>query len=157
MGTPSLDPKCIDLIDVTMEKVLFVCIHNSARSQMAETFLNQLSDGRFAAESAGLEPGELNPVVVEAMQEVGLVLSGNTCDSIDDFLPRAEEFAYVVTVCDETAAERCPTFPGEVKRLHWGFPDPSTFEGSFEDRLDRTRKVRDLIQEQITEWVSSGT
>lgn len=157
MGTPSLDPKCIDLIDVTMEKVLFVCIHNSARSQMAETFLNQLSDGRFAAESAGLEPGELNPVVVEAMQEVGLDLSGNTCDSIDDFLPRAEEFAYVVTVCDETAAERCPTFPGEVKRLHWGFPDPSTFEGSFEDRLDRTRKVRDLIQEQITEWVSSET
>ena len=157
MGTPSLDPKCIDLIDVPMEKVLFVCIHNSARSQMAEAFLNQLSDGRFAAESAGLELGELNLVVVEAMQEVGLDLSGNTCDSIDDFLPRAEEFAYLVTVCDETAAERCPTFPGEVKRLHWGFPDPSTFEGSFEDRLDRTRKVRDLIQERIPEWVSSGT
>ena len=157
MVTPSLDPKCIDLIDIPMEKVLFVCIHNSARSQMAEAFLNQLSDGRFAAESAGLELGELNPVVVEVMQEVGLDLSGNTCDSIDDFLPRAEEFAYLVTVCDETVAERCPTFPGEVKRLHWGFSDPSTFEGSFEDRLDRTRKVRDLIQERITEWVSSGT
>ena len=140
-----------------MGKVLFVCIHNSARSQMAEAFLNQLGKGRFAAESAGLELGELNPVVVEAMQEVGLDLSGNTCDSIDDFLPRAEEFDYVVTVCDETAAERCPTFPGEVKRLHWGFPDPSSLEGSFEDRLDRTRKVRDLIQERITEWVSSGT
>jgi arsenate reductase len=157
MGNPSLDPKCIDLIDVTMEKVLFVCIHNSARSQMAEAFLNQLGKGRFAAESAGLEPGELNPVVVEAMQEVGLDLAVNTCASIDDFLPRTEEFAYLVTVCDETAAERCPTFPGDVKRLHWGFPDPSTFEGSFEDRLDRTRKVRDLIRERITEWVSSGT
>ena len=97
-----------------MKKILFVCIHNSARSQMAEAFLNQFGKGRFLAESAGLEPGKLNPVVVEAMQEVGLDLSGKTCDSIDEFLPRAEEFAYVVTVCDETAAERCPTFPGEV-------------------------------------------
>ena len=140
-----------------MEKVLFVCIHNSARSQMAEAFLNQLGEGRFIAESAGLEPGELNSVVVEAMQEVGLDLSGNTCDSIDDFLPRAEEFNFVVTVCDETAAERCPTFPGSVKRLHWGFPDPSAFEGSFEDRLDRTRAVRDLIQARVAEWLASGT
>ncbi len=157
MVLPSLDAKCIESIDVAMEKVLFVCIHNSARSQMAEAFLNQLGEGRFIAESAGLEPGELNSVVVEAMQEVGLDLSGNTCASIDDFLSRAEEFAYLVTVCDETAAEHCPTFPGDVKRLHWGFPDPSTFEGSFEDRLERTRKVRDLIQERITEWVSFGT
>ena len=140
-----------------MEKVLFVCIHNSARSQMAEAFLNQLGEGRFVAESAGLEPGELNPVVVEAMGETGLDLLGNSCDSIDDFLPRAEEFTFVVTVCDETAAERCPTFPGSVKRLHWGFPDPSSFEGSFEDRLDRTRAVRDLIQARVAEWLSSGT
>ncbi|MBL63785.1 MAG: low molecular weight phosphatase family protein [Opitutae bacterium] len=138
-----------------MRKVLFVCIHNSARSQMAEAFLNQMGEGRFSAESAGLEPGELNPVVVEAMQEVGWDLSGNSCDSIDDFLPRAEEFAYVVTVCDETAAERCPTFPGVVKRLHWGFPDPSSFEGSFEERLERTRKVRDLIKGRIAQWLSS--
>ena len=138
-----------------MRKVLFVCIHNSARSQMAEAFLNQMGEGRFRAESAGLEPGELNPVVVEAMQEVGWDLSGNSCDSIDDFLPRAEEFAYVVTVCDETAAERCPNFPGVVQRLHWGFPDPSSFEGSFEERLERTRKVRDLIKGRIAQWLSS--
>jgi arsenate reductase (thioredoxin) len=140
-----------------MNKVLFVCIHNSARSQMAEAFLNELGEGRFAAESAGLEPGELNPVVVKAMQEVGLDLSGNTCESIDDFLSRTDEFAYVVTVCDETAAERCPTFPGEVQRLHWGFPDPSSFEGSFEARLERTREVRDLIQSRITKWLHSET
>ena len=139
-----------------MKKVLFVCIHNSARSQMAEAFLNQLGEGRFIAESAGLEPGELNPVVVKAMQEVGLDLSGNTCDSIDDYLPRAKEFTFVVTVCDETAAERCPTFPGSVKRLHWGFPDPSALEGSFEDRLDRTRTIRDLIQARVSEWLSTG-
>jgi arsenate reductase len=157
MVFPSLDAKCIESIDVAMEKVLFVCIHNSARSQMAEAFLNQMSEGRFIAESAGLEPGELNPVVVEAMGEVGLDLLGKSCDSIDDFLPRAEEFTFVVTVCDETAAERCPTFPGSVKRLHWGFPDPSAFEGSFEDRLDRTRTVRDLIQARVAEWLASGT
>tara|TARA_B100001964_G_C13833353_1_gene422589 strand:+ start:106 stop:549 length:444 start_codon:yes stop_codon:yes gene_type:complete len=147
----------MESIDDTMEKVLFICIHNSARSQMAEAFLNQLGEGRFAAESAGLEPGELNPVVVEAMREVGLDLSDNSCDAIDDFLPRTEEFGYVVTVCDETAAERCPTFPGQVKRLHWGFPDPSAFEGSLEDRLERTRVVRDMIQARVTEWVSSGS
>lgn len=139
-----------------MKKVLFLCIHNSARSQMAEAFLNQLGEGRFVAESAGLEPGELNPVVVEAMREIGLDLSGNTCDSIDDFLPRAEEFTYLVTVCDETAAERCPTFPSPVNRLHWGFPDPSSLEGSLEDRLDRTRAVRDLIKARVAEWVTLG-
>ena len=147
----------MESIDATMEKVLFVCIHNSARSQMAEAFLNQLGEGRYAAASAGLEPGELNPMVVEAMGEVGLDLSSNSCASIDDFLPRANEFAYVVTVCDETAAERCPTFPAQVKRLHWGFSDPSSFEGSFEDRLERTRVIRDLIKERVAEWVTSGT
>ena len=139
-----------------MKKVLFVCIHNSARSRMAEAFLNQSGEGRYVAESAGLEPGELNPVVVEAMLEVGSDLSGNTCDSIDDFLPMAEEFAYVITVCDETAAERCPIFPGEVKRLHWESPDPSALEGTFEDRLERTRAVRDLIKARVAEWVTLG-
>ncbi|MFP6901898.1 MAG: arsenate reductase ArsC, partial [Opitutales bacterium] len=132
------------------------CIHNSARSQMAEAFLNQMGEDRYVAESAGLEPSELNPVVVEAMHEVGLDLSENTCESIDDFLPREGEFAYVVTVCDETAAEHCPIFPGEVKRLHWDFPDPASFEGTFEDRLDRTREVRDLIRRRVAEWMSFG-
>ena len=138
-----------------MEKVLFVCIHNSARSQMAEAFLNELGECRFEAESAGLEPGKLNPVVIKAMQEVGLDISESTCDAIEDFLPRANEFAYVVTVCDETSAERCPIFPGNVKRLHWGFPDPSSLEGSAEERLARTRKIRDLVRSRIEHWLSS--
>ena len=98
-----------------MQKVLFVCIHNSARSQMAEAFLNKLGDGKFAAESAGIEPGTLNPIVAEAMLEVGFDISTHTCDSVERFIPRAKEFDYLITVCDETAAERCPTFPGEVK------------------------------------------
>ena len=137
-----------------MEKVLFVCIHNSARSQMAEAFLNHLGEDRYIAESAGLEPGELNPVVVSSMAELGLDLSGNTCDSIDGFLAKAEEFSYVVTVCDETAAERCPTFPDSVKRLHWGFPDPSSLRGSESERLNETREIRNLIRRRITEWLS---
>ena len=151
----SLDETVGTTFDTDMERVLFVCIHNSARSQMAEAFLNELGEYRFEAESAGLEPGKLNPVVIEAMQEVGLDISGNTCDAIEDFLPRANEFAYVVTVCDETSAERCPIFPGNIKRLHWGFPDPSSLEGSTEERLARTREIRDLIRARVEQWLSS--
>ena len=151
----SLDEIVYSIFDTDMQKVLFVCIHNSARSQMAEAFLNEVGKECFEAESAGLEPGKLNPVVVEAMQEVGQDISENTCDAIKDFLPRANEFAYVVTVCDETSAECCPTFPSNVKRLHWGFPDPSSLEGSAEERLARTREIRDLIRARIEQWLSS--
>jgi len=138
-----------------MQKVLFVCIHNSARSQMAEAFLNQFGKGRFEAESAGIEPGKLNPIVIEAMQEVGLDISKNTCGSVEHFIPRAQEFAYVITVCDETSAERCPTFPGAVKRLHWGFPDPSTLQVAEEEKLERTREIRDLIRDRVKQWATS--
>ena len=139
-----------------MQKVLFVCIHNSARSQMAEAFLNKLGDGKFAAESAGIEPGTLNPIVAEAMLEVGLDISNNTCDSVEHFMPRREEFDYVITVCDETSAERCPTFPEATKRLHWGFPDPSGLQGTKEEKLNRTREIRDLIEARIDQWVPSA-
>src|ERR1700739_2457803 len=105
-------------------KVLFVCIHNSARSQMAETFLNQICGDHFEASSAGLEPGKLNPVVVEAMQEIGIDISGNQTKSVFDTIKSGKMFQYVITVCDETSAERCPIFPGITKRLHWGFPAP---------------------------------
>ena len=138
-----------------MQKVLFVCIHNSARSQMAEAFLNKLGDGNFTAESAGIEPGTLNPIVAEAMLEVGLDISNNTCHSVERFIPRSEEFDYVITVCDETSAERCPTFPGATKRLHWGFPDPSGLQGTKEEKLNRTREIRDLIKAKIDQWIPS--
>src|SRR5262245_1129908 len=95
-------------------KVLFVCIHNSARSQMAEAFLNQTCGEEFEAHSAGLEPGKLNPVVVEAMREIGVDISRNQTKAVTDFLQ--QPFDYVVTVCDETSAERCPVFPGKTKR-----------------------------------------
>ena len=139
-----------------MQKVLFVCIHNSARSQMAEAFLNKLGDGNFTAESAGIEPGTLNPIVVEAMLELGLDISKNTCDSVERFIPRGEEFDCVITVCDETSAERCPTFRGATTRLHWGVPDPSGLQGTKEEKLNRTREIRDLIEAKIDQWISKG-
>jgi len=134
------------------KRVLFVCIHNSARSQMAEAFLNQICGEEFAAESAGIEPGQLNPIVVEAMREVDLDISNNKTKSVTDFLKSGALFAYVITVCDETSAERCPIFPGVGTRLHWGFPDPSSFQGAREEKLARTREVRDAIKARIQEW-----
>lgn len=134
------------------KKVLFVCIHNSARSQMAESFLNAACPEHFSAQSAGIEPGKLNPVVVEVMQEAGLDISGNKTKSVAEFLTRGENFDYVITVCDETSAERCPVFPGRTTRLHWGFADPSSFQGTPEEKLAFTRKVRDQIRACIEGW-----
>jgi arsenate reductase (thioredoxin) len=132
------------------KKVLFVCIHNTARSQMAEAFLNQICGEKFEAHSAGLEPGKLNPTVVEVMREVGIDISGNRTKSVLDFIKSGQLFAYVITVCDEASAERCPIFPGVATRLHWSFPDPSKFESA--EKLAKTREVRDAIKEQIKQW-----
>ncbi|HEU6446926.1 MAG TPA: arsenate reductase ArsC [Verrucomicrobiae bacterium] len=134
------------------KKILFVCIHNSARSQMAETFLNQICGDHFEAHSAGIEPGKLNPIVVQAMNEIGIDISGNKTKSVSDFLKSSDLFSYVITVCDETSAERCPVFPGVTTRLHWGFPDPSSFAGTPEEKLSRTREVRDAIKAKIESW-----
>ena len=137
-------------------KVLFVCIHNSARSQMAETFLNALGGGRFAAESAGLEPGKLNPVVVEAMREVGFDLAGNATKSVASMIERGPFFDCIITVCDEASAERCPVFPGPGQRLHWLFQDPSGFTGTREEKLVGTRQVRDAIHAQVAAWCAAN-
>jgi arsenate reductase len=134
------------------KKVLFVCIHNSARSQMAEAFLNQICGNEFEAHSAGIEPGKLNPVVVEAMKEIGIDISGNRTKSVFDFIKAGQLFSHVITVCDETSAERCPIFPGVTTRLHWGFPDPSAFSGTHDEKVARTREVRDTIQKKIEQW-----
>ncbi len=133
-------------------RVLFVCIHNSARSQMAEAFLNQLCGDDFEAHSAGLEPGKLNPIVVAAMQEVGIEIAGNRTKGVLDFVKAGTLFGYVITVCDEASAERCPIFAGVTQRLHWSFPDPSGFPGTHEEKLARTREVRDAIRQQVAQW-----
>lgn len=133
-------------------KVLFVCIHNSARSQMAEAFLNKICPENFAAQSVGIEPGTLNPIVVQVMNEAGIDISQNKTKAVFDFLRRGEHFHYIITVCDETSAERCPIFPGVTTRLHWGFPDPSSFTGTPEEKLTRTREVRDEIKARVESW-----
>jgi arsenate reductase len=137
------------------KRVLFICIHNSARSQMAEAFLNQVCGNEFEAHSAGLEPGKLNPLVVEAMREIGIDISGNAPKGVFDYLKSGKMFAYVITVCDETSAERCPIFPGVASRLHWGFPDPSSFQGTHDEKLARTREVRDTIKAKIEDWCAA--
>ena len=133
-------------------KVLFICVHNSARSQMAAAFLNRACGARFQAESAGLEPGTLNPLAVEALQEIGIDISQNKTRAVFDVFKSGDLFAYVITVCDEASAERCPIFPGVTKRLHWFFPDPAAFRGPREARLEQTRHVRDLIADKVDEW-----
>jgi len=119
---------------------------------MAEAWLNQICGEFFSAESAGLEPGTLNPLVVEAMQEAGIDISQKETQAVFDVFKSGKLFAYVVTVCDETSAERCPIFPGVAKRLHWSFADPSTLTGTDEEKMVEVRKIRDDIRLKIEEW-----
>jgi arsenate reductase len=140
---------------VKKQSVLFVCIHNSGRSQMAEALLRKFGGERFEAESAGLEPGSLNPIVVAAMKELGVDISAAKTKSVFDMLQAGRRFDLVVTVCDEASSERCPVFPGQVReRLHWGFRDPAAFKGTDAEKLARTREVRDEIAAKIKEFVA---
>jgi len=141
----------------TKHRILFVCIHNSARSQMAEAFLNHLAGDNFEAESAGLEPGKLNPIVVEAMQEVGIDISANKTKTVDYMLKKGTLYSAVITVCDAASAESCPVFPGKAKKIGWSFPDPSAFKGSKEDILEKTRQIRDEIKERIKAYINEAS
>jgi arsenate reductase (thioredoxin) len=134
------------------EKVLFVCIHNSARSQMAEAWMNRLCGDRFEAESAGLEPGALNPLAVAVMKEVGIDISHKATRSVLDVLKAGTLFSWVITVCDESAAEACPIFPGPAKRVHLSLTDPSRVEGTEEEKLARVRVIRDSIRKAVEEF-----
>ncbi len=137
-------------------KILFVCIHNSARSQMAEAFLNYYDGECLVAESAGLEKGKLNPYVVKAMQEVGIDISHKGTQEVFDLFKQGRTFQAVITVCDEASAEGCPIFPGTVKRLGWSFTDPSTFTGTEEEILEKIRKVRDEIKETVVAFIAEA-
>lgn len=134
-------------------KVLFICVHNSARSQMAEAFLEELGEDQFFVESAGLEAGVINPLAVAVMKEVGIDISGNTTKSAFEFLKQGRLYNYVITVCDASSGERCPIFPGITKRLHWDFDDPSSLTGSEEEKLEKTRKIRDQIKEAVQDFI----
>ena len=132
-----------------------MCVHNSARSQMAEAFLKKYGGERFEVESAGLEPGTLNPVVVDAIKETGIDISQNKTKSVFDFYKQGKQYDYVITVCDESQSGACPVFPGKGERLHWGFPDPSVFTGSYEEKLEKTKEVRDQIETKVKNWVEN--
>ena len=140
-----------------MRKVLFVCVHNSARSQMAEAFLNNYGKDYFIAESAGIEPGKLNPNVVEVMREIGIDISGKETQGVFDLFRKGRTFNAVITVCDEASAEQCPIFPGVVRRIGWSFADPSAFTGTREEILRRTREVRDEIEDKVLEFVKEAS
>ncbi len=130
-------------------RVLFVCVHNSARSQMAEAFLRNIGGDRFEAESAGLEPGMLNPVAVAVMKEVGIDISENKTKSVFDLAGRGRAYDRVITVCDGSESGKCPVFPGCGRMIHWAFEDPSGFKGKRADKLARTRLIRDRIRAAI--------
>ena len=127
-------------------RVLFVCTHNSARSQMAEGFLREYGGGRFEAFSAGTEGTAVRPEAIRAMAEVGIDISGHESKTVDRFL--GQPFAWVITVCDQ-AREACPVFPGAEETAHWGFDDPSAATGGDDERMAVFRRVRDEIARRV--------
>lgn len=133
-------------------RVLFLCTGNSARSQMAETFLRKYAGDRFEAHSAGLEPKGVNPFTIQVMQEVGIDISDHTSKGVDTYLGKVL-FQYLITVCDD-ADKNCPTvWPGVNQRMHWSFEDPAAFKGTDEEKLAKFREIRDQIEQRIKVWL----
>jgi arsenate reductase (thioredoxin) len=136
---------------VTRQRVLVLCTHNSARSQMAEALLRALAPDRFDVASAGTEATRVHPLAIRAMDELEIDLRGHSCKTVDRLM--ADPWDYVITVCD-SANERCPVFPGRTTRLHWSFEDPAAATGSEEVRLAVFRRVRDAIAARLRDWVA---
>lgn len=133
-----------------------MCVHNSARSQMAEEYLRKFAGEHFEAESAGLQPGAINPLVAEALLEEGIDIRSKQTHSVLDFHREGRRYDYVIAVCSKEAAERCPVFPGAgpVRRLHWPFDDPSQVTGSPAQKMARVREIRDQIKAKVLEFVA---
>ncbi len=139
---------------MTKSRVLFVCTHNSARSQMAEGFLRHISGADFEVHSAGTEATRVRPEAIAVMAELGIDISGQTSKTLERYL--GEPWDYVITVCDD-ANESCPVFPGASDRSHWSFIDPSRATGTDEERLAVFRTVRDEIARRIRLFVLAAT
>jgi arsenate reductase len=137
------------------KRVLFLCTHNSSRSQMAEGILRARGGPAFEVFSAGTQPVAVHPLAMRAMQEIGIDLSSHTAKGIEAFATELP-MDLVITVCDE-AQEACPYFPRAVEQIHWGFPDPSRVTGTEEERLAAFRHVRDLIAVRITAFLREDT
>ena len=134
--------------------ILFLCIHNSARSQMAEAYMKHFAGEQFAAESAGLEPGNLNPLAIAVMLEEGIDIAANATKDVFSMAEAGRKFDYVITVCDPKASDQCPHFPGMIAKINWSFPDPSALGGSQEEKLQQTRIIRDQIKTAILDFIA---
>ena len=132
-------------------KVLFICVHNSARSQIAEEYLKNIAGDRFEVESAGLAPGKINPLVAEVLMEEGIDISRKKTNSVFELYKYGRSYHYVITVCSREASKRCPMFPGvgPIQRLHWPFEDPSLVTGTHEEKLKKIRDIRNQIKKKI--------
>jgi arsenate reductase (thioredoxin) len=133
------------------QRVLILCTHNSARSQMAQGLLHWLAPERYDALSAGTHPTQQNPLAVKAMAELGINIVPQGVHALGDYV--GQPFDLVITVCDQ-AAEECPVFPGAVRQFHWGFTDPSLVQGTEDERLEAFRHTRDLIEARLQQWLS---
>lgn len=138
-----------------MERILFICVHNSGRSQMAAAFLNQFGQGRFEAESAGFTPTIVNPLVVKVMAEEGIDLSDAKTNDVFDYFREGRLYSHVITVCDDAHEKECPLFPGLVSRAHWPFTDPESLTGSEEKKLAELRTIRDAIRAKVREFIDA--
>jgi len=138
---------------MAVQRVLFLCTGNSARSQMAEAFLRRYGGDRFEVHSAGLEPKGMNPLTLQVMNEIGYPMTEHTSKGIKVYLGKVL-FQYLITVCDQ-AEQKCPTiWPGVNQRLHWSFEDPAAVEGSPEQKLAKFREIRDQIDQKVRDWVA---
>ncbi|KIX14684.1 arsenate reductase ArsC [Dethiosulfatarculus sandiegensis] len=136
-----------------MVKILFVCTHNSARSQIAEAYLKQMAGEHFQVESAGFEPADLNPLAIEVMAEEGIDISHKKTQSVFNLYKTGKLYDYVITVCENGREAECPVFPGISKRLHMPFDDPSALSGGKEERLAKIRRIRDQIKDAVNKLV----
>jgi arsenate reductase len=135
------------------QRVLFVCTHNSARSQMAEAMLRAFAGDRFDAFSAGTEAAGIRPETIQVMNEIGMDISGQRSKTIDEF--RGQSFEWFITVCDE-AQRNCPVLPGVREVAHWSIEDPSLTEGAAVERLEAFRRARDLIRNRLRPFILAG-
>jgi arsenate reductase len=137
-------------------RVLFVCVHNAARSRMAEALLRQLGGPRFEVTSAGYQTREANPLVVEPLAAIGLALPTTQLQpSVFELYKAGRHFHYVIGVCDEEHGQKCPIFPGVTQRISWSFPDPAAFTGTRQEKLRRVIEVRDAIADRIAAWLTA--
>ncbi len=135
------------------EKVLFICVHNSARSQMAEKLLIKFGGDKFEVESAGFEPTYVNPMVEEVMKKEGIDLAAKKTQSVFSLVKAQNFYGYVITVCDRARESECPTFPGVPKRLHWDLENPEDFTSTEEEKLYKVRMLRDRIKSFVMDFI----